>query len=253
MITQQTPKEQEKWLVKKGEELQQGEKEESSALLKQCRILYEVWSIWSSDNNSDGEVLSSEAKWRWHYDFYKWAKSYTRRRTDKEPSEVTIDNKITVWRDYIAEVIIEVPSVVYIPRRDEYGQLVDPTLAGDDAWTAIEPDFTQVDHGKLLRARGTARRGEMTPDAWTAVFDPYTSAAKLTEELSKIANKSPNPPSEDDFYLKEEDGIIYGCQNGKTKAVFQVLFENDEGDELFQRTVSHVLKAIGCHVPLSYQ
>lgn len=251
MITEKSTKEQEQWLVQKGNELKQGEDEEDSAILKQCKVLYDVWSIWDASNNDNGESLENAAKWQWGYDFYTWAKSYTKRRAGKFPAKETIDNKITVWRDYIAKEEIEAPEVVYIPRRDEFGKLVDPLLEDENAWEAITPDFTKTDHGKLLVARGTARKGEMTPEAWTAVFDPYASVATLKEALGQSSRK----PHEDndDFYLIEEDGIIYGCSNGTRKPVFQVLFENDEGDELFQRTLCHVLKAIGCHVPLIYQ
>lgn len=243
-------KEQEQWLVQKGIELKTGEDEEDSAVLKQCRILYEVWSIWDAQNNPEGECLENSAKWQWSYDFYKWAKSYTKRRAGRFPSNETIDNKITVWRDYIAKEEIEAPEIVYIPRRDEFGKLVDPTLEDENAWEAITPDFSKTDHGKLLVARGSARRREMTPEAWSALFDPYASVNTLKEALGQSQKKQPD---NNDFYLVEEEGIIYGCQNGTKKAVFQVLFENDEGDDLFHRTLCHVLKAIGCHVPLTYQ
>ncbi len=251
MVTEQSAKDQEQWLVQKGIELKQGEDDEDSAILKQAKVLYEVWIIWDAANNPEGKSLKNEAKWSWGYDFYKWAKSYTKRRANRFPSNETIDNKISVYRDYIADEVIEAPEVVFIPKRDEFGNLVDPTLEDENAWEAITPDFSKTDHGKLLVARGSARRREMTPDAWSALFDPYASVNTLKEALGQSSRKQHE--ENNDFYLIEEEGIIYGCCNGTRKAVFQVLFENDQGDDLFQRTLCHVLKAIGVHVPLTYQ
>lgn len=251
MITEKSPKEQEEWLVQKGQELKQHENEEDNAILRQGKVLYEVWSIWDAANNDQKESLSNEAKWQWSYDFYVWAKSYTKRRANREPAKETIDNKMAIYRDYIALEVIEAPATVFIPRRDEFGKLIDPLLEDENAWEEIEPDFSKTDYGKLLTARGTARRQEMTPEAWSALFDPYASVSTLREALGQSSKKQHEENT--DFYLIEEEGIIYGCCNGTRKAVFQVLFENDEGDDLFHRTLCHVLKAIGVHVPLVYQ
>jgi hypothetical protein len=251
MVTEQSAKEQENWLISKGKELEQKETEEDNIIVAQGKVLYEVWSVWDASNNDDKKSLTNEAKWAWGYDFYAWAKAYTKRRAGREPAKETIDNKITIYRDYIALQLIEAPAVVYIPKRNEFGKLVDPLLEDENAWEEIEPDFANVDYGKMLVARGSARRREMTPDAWSALFDPYASVNTLKEALGHVQKRQHE--EDNDFYLVEEEGIIYGCCNGTKKAVFQVLFENDEGDDLFHRTLCHVLKAIGVHVPLTYQ
>lgn len=252
MITQKSTNEQEQWLTQKGSELKQAENDEDNAILRQAKILYEVWSVWSSDHNPQGESLSNEAKWAWNYDFYAWAKAFTKRRAGREPANNTIDNKITIYRDYIAQETIEAPEKVFIPKRDEFGKLVDPLLEDEKAWEEVEPDFSKCDYGKLLVARGTARTGQMTPDAWSALLDPYASVSTLKEALGQ-AKKQNDGGSNDDFYLTEEEGIIFGCSQGKKIPVFQVLFENDDGNELFRRALCHVLKAAGIHVPLIYQ
>lgn len=250
MITDLTIEEQEKWLVQKGNELGQEEDKEDNAVMAQARILYDVWSIWSSDHNPTGQCLSNEAKWKWGYDFYKWAKSYTKRRAGREPANITIDNKISVYRDFIKEESIEAPARVLIPKRDEYGELIDPELEDENAWEEIEPDFSTCDYGKLLVARGAARRGDMKPEAWAALFDPHASVVTLKAALNQVP---PSPSIEDTFYLKEEDGIIYACDDATRVPVFQVLFENESEGELFTRGLCHVLRACGLHVPLIYQ
>ena len=251
MITDLDSKSQEQWLIEKGKQLKIHEDEEDNAILKQAKVLYEVWSVWSSEHNDKDQFLSNESKWAWNYDFYSWAKAYTKRRAGREPANSTIDNKISIYRDYIALETIEAPESIFIPKRDEFGKLVDPLLEDENAWVEVEADFSKADYGKMLVARGTARKGEMSPEAWSALLDPYASVATLKGALGQSSSKQPE--ENNDFYILEEDGIIYGCGSGCKKAVFQVLFENDDGDELFHRTLCHVLKAIGVHVPLGYQ
>lgn len=245
-ITYHSAETQENWLVEVGNHLKEWERIEDNVVMTQCQILYSVWRIWESGNNPEGEFLSQEATYRWDYDFYKWAKAYSKRRSLKDPADITIGNKISVYRDWIAESLIEYPDKVYIPKRDKYGHLIDPNLKKDEAWEEVEFDPKDCDYSKLLVSRGSARKGEMSPESWSALRDPYSTVAVLKENMRRDTQ-------EDDFRMVEENGIIYGISKGRKKAIFQVLFENDEGDDLFSRSLCFGLKAMGLHVPLEYQ
>lgn len=230
IITDQNPQTQENWLIQIGQNLQGLEKIEDGIIMLQAKVLYEVWSIWEASHNDEGRFLNQEATQKWQYSFHNWAKAYTKKRALREPHQTTIDNKIRVYKKW--STLIEPPQTVLIPKRDEWGYEI-----GEEE---VDFNFEDCDFGKLLISTVPASKGEMSPEAWSALRDPYTTVETLEEKLGKRQPKSP-----DTFYLIEQDGIIYGCQDGARKAVLQVIFENDEGDELFHRTLNHVLKALG--------
>lgn len=250
-ITATTYEEQQKWLVEVGNNLTKWNDIEDWSIMAQAEILYTVWSLWESDNNVDGLSLRNEAKSPWEYDYYKWAKSYSKKRALKEPAYETINNKITIYRDWIAEQTIEYPEVVFIPKRNEFGLLVDPNLDNDEAWEQVSFDPKKIDYGKLLVSRGSARKQKLSPEAWSTLADPYATVHDL-----KVAIKGDETlktkDDKEDFSIYEEEGIIYGYSNGKSVAVLQAIFENSS-DELFSKTLCHILTAAGLKVPLGYQ
>lgn len=239
------------WLVDAGKSLQRWNDAEDHSIMAQAEILYTVWSVWEAANNPQGLSLKDEAKSPWGYDFYKWAKAYSKRRALKEPADETITNKITVYRDFIAEQTIEYPEVVYLPKRDEYGRIINPELIEESDWEVVEFNPKDCDYGKLLVCRGAARRGEMSPEAWSALRDPHATVSELKLAIKGDKEKDKGD-SQDDFSIYEQDGIIYGCCNGHRVAVLQALLENS-GDEVFNRTICHILKAAGLSVPLHYR
>ncbi len=238
---------QNQWLHDLGKKLRNWTDVENMSIMKQAEILWDVWSLWEADRNVERVFLSSAAKADWAGDFYKWAKMYTRTR-GKEPAEITIDNKISVYRDWHAEPIIECPEYVYIPNRKENGKLVDDTFESKEAWVKVEFDPTQCDYGKKLVARATAKKGQMTPESWTAMADPYATVSDLKSAIKE------NGIIDDtgDFEIYERDGLIWGKQDDHYVPVLQVLFENQD-DTLFYKTLERVLKALGMKVPLHYQ
>ncbi len=212
---------------------------ENMALMNQAKILYHIYKLWDD--------ISTEAKSEWSYNFYTWAKQFTRRRS-VEPAESTIDNKITVYRDYIAEGLIEAPQVIYIPQRDSSGKLTSKT----DDWITMSPDFEKCDFSKLLIARGIARKGLMTPDAWTALFDPQATVQQLNRELNIAKNKNTLTEIEDDFRLFEDDGIVYACCNGQTIPICQLNLD-DMDNLLWKRGINHLLSSVQLHTSLIYK
>lgn len=249
IITDQVPAIQEDWLVQVGQHLMGWEAIEDGIIILQCEILYRIWSIWDSDHNDEHRFLSREATYRWQHDFYKWAKAYTKRRANKEQAVITIDNKIGTYRDWEAQGIIEHPEIVFIPRHDDFGQLINPDLTKEEAWEGVEFNFKDCDYGKLLVAKGVAKRGEMCPEAWSALRDPYATVQDLKNAIEGDRSKNKR---DDDFYLLEEDGIIYGCEAGRRVPALQAVFEYAE-DPLFQRTYCHILRAAGLKIPVSLQ
>lgn len=249
LITDQVPEVQEEWLVQVGQHLMQWEGIREGIIILECEILYHVWLVWDSDHNREGHFLSREATYRWQHDFYHWAKAYTKTQVNKEPHQITIDNKIANYRDWGEQGIIEPPEAVYIPRRDNYGQLINPNLTQEDAWEKVDFNFKDCGYSKLLVSRTTAKKGEMSPEAWSALRDPYATVQELKNAIEGDRAKNKNL---DDFYLLEEDGIIYGCEKGRRAPALQAIFDNMD-DPLAQRAYCHILRAAGLKIPLTFQ
>jgi len=232
---------QEKWLIEMGQNLQQWGNINNYIIDEQAKTLWVVWSIWEKSNNQQGVSLDLESKSKWEYDFYNWAKNFTKNIPGKEPAEITIHNKITTYRDWEGECIIEYPEYVEIPIRDNQDNIVDGLTE------RIEFDPKDCAYGKKLVCRATARKGEMTPHAWSALRDSHVTVG----ELKNIIKNKPSI-EQSDFFIFEDNGIIYGCENGKSLPVMQTLIENSS-EELFTKTICHILKASGIQVPLEYQ
>lgn len=230
-ITELEPKTQEIWLLALGHVLMDWESLTDMTIQMENRILYTAASVWNG--------LSKDATYKWEWDFYTWAKAFTKRR-GKDPAKETIDNRITVYRDWIALETIEYPHEVDMPERDE---------AGRPTGQIIKVDFdpAQCDYSKLLVARGTAKRGEMTPQSWSLLMDPHATVRQLEESIGLGAK---GPPQDDNADLKfiEEGGIIYGVKFGHEVAIMETLFENDT-DPLFKEAVGHIYSMMGLEVP----
>jgi len=241
-VSELAPQDQQLWLLGMGNLLLGLENAEDFTMMSESRVLYTVWKHW--------EELNVVVKKKWNGDFYKWATSYTKRRANREPARTTIDNKITVYRDWEAESVIDCPETVFIPNRDEFGKQVDPTLTGEKAWVEIPFDPAQIDFGKKLVARGTAKDGMMTPDAWTALCDPFATVDELKSEI-KAAKKPAEENKTDvvmrnglDFTFFEQNGLLYVGMAGTVIAFARILTENKDSP-LACRAVEHMLTAIG--------
>ncbi|RJQ27297.1 hypothetical protein C4577_01645 [Candidatus Parcubacteria bacterium] len=250
-ITDYPSEVQEDWLKKIGQNLKSVEELEGHLIMLQAKVLYHVWEIWDSTNNHEGRSLSLEAKAPWQHDFYKWAKAYTKRRATREPHKTTIDNKIITYKDWKAEGLIEYPEYVFVPKRDDYGQLLQPDLTKEEAWEAVKFDPNDCEYGKLSICRVAAKRNQMSPEAWSALRDPYATENDLQGALA--GDRTRNRHREDDYFLSFDNGLIYACTvDGCRVDVLQVIYEN-EGDELFKKALSHILTAAGLPVPLELQ
>jgi hypothetical protein len=152
-----------------GESLSDMDTIKNLGTMYQAKILYHVHKNW--------QFIDTQITGFWQYDFYNWAKSFTQ-NDQSLPHKSTIDNKIAVYRDWIAEELIEAPK-----------------------------DISNVPYTKLLYARTIAKSGHMTAELWQMLYDD--TPAKTFQ--AKIKNfKQP-----DDVSLFTRDGIIYvsdGCQ-----------------------------------------
>lgn len=231
VIVDYPPEIQQTWLLSLGQILMSWEDLTDMTIMIQNRILYITASVW--------DKFSKDATYKWEWDYYIWAKAFTKRR-GKDPAKETIDNRITVYRDWVALETIEYPNEVDMPERDE---------AGRPTGQIIKVDFdpAQCDYSKLLVARGTAKRGEMTPQSWSLLMDPHATVRQLEES---IGLGSKEPPQDDNADLKfiEEGGIIYGVKFGHEVAIMETLFENDT-DPLFKEAVGHIYSMMGLEVP----
>ncbi len=240
------PQEQQTWLLSMGKMLLGLNNMDDFTMMSESQVLYTVWKSW--------EDLSVEVKKKWEGDFYKWAASFTKKRANKEPARVTIDNKVTVYRDWEAEKAIEYPDTVYIPKRDEFGKAADPSLAGEDAWTAVPFDPSLIDFGKKLIARGTAKDGLMTAEAWTAMADPFATVEDLKTEIKAAKRRSGTEEEVSkpdvvmrnglDFTFFEQNGLLYVGMAGTVIAFARLLSENKDSP-LARRAIEHMLSAIG--------
>ena len=240
------PLDQQTWLLNMGNMLLGLGNMGDFTTMSESQVLYTVWKCW--------EDLSMDVKKKWGGDFYKWAGSFTKKRANKEPVRVTIDNKITVYRDWEAEKVIEYPDTVYVPKRDEFGKAADPSLAGEDAWVLIPFDPSQIDFGKKLIARGTAKDGLLTAEAWTAMADPFATVEDLKTEIRAAKQRSgieeETSKSEVlmrnrlDFTFFEQSGLLYVGMAGTVIAFARLLSENKDSP-LVRRAIEHMLSVIG--------
>jgi hypothetical protein len=224
-----------------GQELERWSQLENVTTMVQAEILYRVYSLWDAG-------LSSEVTAQYDHNFYNWAKRI--KSTSKEPAKITIENKITVYRDWVGEKVIDCPDTVHIPCRDDSGKLIDRSLCSEDAWVEVDFNPAECDYGKLLVARGAARRGEMTPEAWSALADPY---ATVNELKTAISAERPTPhKTNNGMRLWEEEGIIYARENGDKVAVASLVFD-DSGNPLFAKAMAHLLGTLGLEVRMNYR
>jgi len=170
-----TPADQLAWLHQMGQLVEGWEFVSDFSIMTQAKILYHVHNMWDDIENGVAGT--------WGYDFYGWASQFTKRRAGIQ-SQQAIHNKITVYRDFVAEPAFLMPKTVTIPARDSHGKRIE---ASSDKPTTVEVAFDPMcsDFGKLLRVRGAARRGEATPEVWGAVMDGHVTARELGNLLDK--------------------------------------------------------------------
>ena len=221
------------WLKYLGATIQQRDIIINTTTMEQCKVLYYVHCAWI------GGLIREEVKGFWGLDFYKWAKAFSQRR-GKELAQNTIDNRITVYRDYIAEEVIEAPEYIEVQKRDDYGKLI----AGK--FEKIKPDFKNCDFTKLLNARKIARQGTMTPIAWSMLFDPLTTVEQLKMELKNIV-----VGHSEDISMYEQDGIVYAKEKACEPVPICFLVD-DFQNVTWQKGIQKLLEGVAITPPLEY-
>ncbi len=241
-VVQRSASEQEKWLLEVSGVLRGWDSLYDLTILQEAKILYTVYSKWEpEDGIATGSFLSREVTAKWGYSFHDWACNSTKRRA-RSQSKITINNKITVYRDWIAERNIEYPKTVYVPKRDVYGEIVNPKDAFNeqDVWEEIEFHPETCDFSKLLVARGAARAGQMTDLAWTALADPYATV----EELKKAIAGEKEEEKEAQLQLFQDSGILYAKEGSTIVGFMSFLFENSE-HPLAKKAYLHLMRMLG--------
>ncbi|MBU2177707.1 MAG: hypothetical protein KJ556_21655 [Gammaproteobacteria bacterium] len=236
-----SPTDQHSWLIGMGKVLSGWEDISDRTIWTECKILYTVWKIWDD--------LDIVAKKVWEGDFYKWAKSFSKRRAGKEPEKVTIDNKIGTFRDWEGECRIKPPEHIFVPKRDVSGKLNDKDLTSSSAWQEVEFDPSQWDFGKKLIARANAKRGMLDEEAWTALADPGATAADLTQAIKESIKTSDDPVVEVkdnglDFTFFAQNDLVYVGAGGMVVAFARLLSENIDSP-IAKRAMDYMLNLLG--------
>lgn len=237
---------QEEWLRVAGSALGTWDKIREMTTIKEAELLFAVnarWPLGEDEEDEDRRArFSRDAVTQWDEDFFVWAKAFTKRRS-REPSSVTIANKVSVYRDWVGERRILYPDLIPVPKRDSRGEVIDPNYS-EEGWDEIEFDPREVDYGKLLVARGAARREEMSPEAWTALADPYATV----EELKRALQKVPSRTNRDDLRIWNDQGLLYASQ-GDVTVVFAALNLDNLDNPIAQRAMRRMLKVWGLDLP----
>ena len=224
------PAEQESWLRGVGDLLLDISHLKARTTMEEAKILWTVKSIWEDQGTTEGgQFLAREAIAPWEGSYLTWAKRFTQ-TSQQEPKDRTVKHKIAVYEAWLVNdspAFRPEDNTVFIPARSDDGTKIDDT----DKWEEHEFDPMEVDYTKLLAARVVANKGQMTPEAWTALADPLTSKRTLDAELRKAQGKG------DDEDLSDEDenpsvwlsdAVLYVSYRGETVAFARLLPEELE-------------------------
>lgn len=226
-IAEEKPAYQEQWLLSVGGYLVDLYKLEDFTVMAQNKALYTVNKAW--------EGLSRDATHKWQYDFLTWAKAFTKRR-GVDPADETIENKITVYRDWVAEPIIKFPEFVAIDERDGAGRETGNIIK-------IEFDPEKCDYSKLLQARRAAKEGVLSDEAWSILLDPYKTVKQLQRAMGQTQDRDPS-----DLKFYQQEGIIIAEKLGHRVEVLAPIFDNI-ADPLFKEAVAHAYGVLGITIP----
>jgi hypothetical protein len=233
------PTAQHAWLCAMGANLGAWHVAKSLATMQEAQILYFVQRVWPDPSKPQGTCVSEDSVKVWEGDYYRWARAFTKKQ-GSEPANVTIANKVSVYRDWVAEGVIDYPEYVSVRKPGINGHGVK-----GDVWEDKAFDPFEVDYGKLLVARGAARKGDLTPEAWTALADPRGTVQELKNALARGSGRF---ASLDDLRIWQQDGILYATLLGETSAFAMLL--NDNIDTVpAQRGTARLLATFGAEMP----
>lgn len=194
--------------------------------MAQCGILYYVYKNWSE---LDRTILSD-----WDYDFFKWARQFIK-ANNREPANITIMNRISVYRDYISpEKNLDLPNIITIDNNGN-GKTIIPFNPQD------------VDYGKLLVARGAIRRGEADTETWQALANPNVTVSELKKVLNDkgILNKGIGRRELQFFY---KDGVLFIATENEITGVANLIFDNSTYPA-FTKAINHLGRILNVEFP----
>lgn len=149
---------------------------------------------------------------------------FARLITGKEES--TIRNYLSTARLWFVEKFAPEGSVT-VKVRDTAGRVVVNPLTNEARTKTVDFCPYLVDMTKLLRVSSTARKGEMTPELWEMLVDPFYSC----EDISRLLNGK-TPTEEQEFYFFVEGPGLFCRENGQVYCLAEELnwadYENDE-------------------------
>ena len=222
------------WLDKTGVVLRNWGHIGNISAMMEGKILYTVNKLWAE--------LSTEATSGWEYEFMNWAIDFTR-TTGRDPAPQTISNKMTVYRDIIAEPITKMPKTVTISHIDHD--------TGEVYTDEVPFDPMQVDYSRWLFARGTIARGELNREGWNLLADPNVPVKQLQSHLQTIRNGDRD--GSNDLVFFAESGLIFARRGNEVSVLFSITESEGNNPELHQEGVRHILLAAGLKVEDIYK
>lgn len=238
-VTQLTIPEQTDWLTKTSQVIQSWENVLDASIMYQAQLLYNVYENW--DN------IAKEVTANWGYDFYEWAKKCTKRRA-KEQAKSTIANKISVYSDWVENIEkIGPPPTVFLEKKDNNGEVIIDNN-GEVIYDEVEFDPMVIDYGKLLVARGRAKKGDMSERAWEILVDPQATVQDLKNEFMGDLDKKED--LEDQLYIYYNEGVLLSCSSKGAVPTLQVIEENSH-EPLFNEGLQFLAKTLKLDIPQS--
>ena len=232
-------KTQEQWLADASFALQNWGRAQDYTIMMEAQVLWTVYKAWGSDG--DNGSLREEVKSPWDYDYYKWARMFTKRGT-RRPANITILNKISVYRDWVAERNIDYPDTVFIPKRNVFGELEGPELIEEEDWEEVSFSPMDCDYSKLLIARGGARSGEMNDHAWTVLRDPFATAEDLSTTLKQGRDYVKSDSNE--FRIYQDAGMFFAEEDGLACAFLTIVPES-LSQKVGRKALARIKKVLG--------
>jgi hypothetical protein len=99
-----------------------------------------------------------------------------------------------------------------------------------------------------LIARGTARKGEMPPEAWTALADPYATQDDVRRAMQGDKENGNNGDNGETLRIFYSDGLLYATKGDVTTAIMMIL-EDSIDIPVAREALGRILGSIGEALP----
>jgi len=197
--------------------------------LQEAEILYNLHRLWFGEGR---EPLSFEVTQKWDNDFYTFVDEFLVREGGA-PATVTVNNLISVWRDWTTKSSFSDKFPETVKVTDGEGKIVEvPFLPSDSTYS------------KLLVSRAAVRGSDNVPEEfWSALVDDSVSVSSLKKMVKQIKGETENK-KDNDFYVFFSEGILFGVEGGEVVGSFNLIEENKDSP-LFHKTVDFILRSLG--------